>query len=162
MGIAPAHKIDKWLAAAGKSAHVSPEVRERVIVAAQFIENSARLADASPYLRGIDFSKPVRVCNRLPDGVYVQFVDHHLGSWFTSTGLTPSQVGLARGDRDQRRFRPAGAVAALESTASSVKDFWSGGRRQESVDPRSGKVGEMTAGGGVQYLVINRFQMQEI
>jgi len=162
MGTAPDRKIAQWIAAAGKAANVSPDVRERIITAAKFIENSAGISDASPLLRGIDFSKPVRVCHRLPDGIYVQFVDHHLGAWFTTTGLRPDQIGLAEGHRRGKHFRPVGAVAALESTASAIKDSWTRGRREESLDPGSGRSGQMTGGGGTQYLVINKFQMQTV
>jgi len=143
---------------------LAPELLARIITAGQFIENSARFAesDASGFLRGIDFSKPVKVCNRLPDGIYVQFVDHHLGAWFTHTGLRPDQVGLAEGQRKPKRFRPVGVVAGLESTASAVKDYWTKGGIPESLDPTSGRRGQWTQGGGTQYLVLNRFQMQEI
>jgi hypothetical protein len=111
---------------------------------------------------GIDFSKPVRVCNRLPDGIYVQFVDHHFGSWFTHIGLRPDQVGLAEGQRKPERFRPVGVVAGLESTASAVKDYWTKGVVHESLDPTSGRRGQLTQGGGAQYLVLNRFQMEQV
>jgi hypothetical protein len=162
MGTASPEQISGWLAAAGKSANVSSEVRERIIIAGQFIENSMRRTDASSLLRGIDFSKPVRVCNRLPDGIYVQFVDHHFGSWFTHIGLRPDQVGLAEGQRKPERFRPVGVVAGLESTASAVKDYWTKGVVHESLDPTSGRRGQLTQGGGAQYLVLNRFQMEQV
>jgi hypothetical protein len=113
-------------------------------------------------LRGIDFSKPVQVCNRLPDGIYVQFVEQHLGSWFMRTGLRPDQVGLSGQGRNRRLYKPVGAVAALESTAAAIKDYWTQKRLLESVDPRSGESGEVTRGGGTQYLVINKFQMQAV
>ena len=162
MGTPSADKVVKWLAAAGKTANVSPQLRERVITAGQFIENSARAENTCDLLRGIDFSKPVKVCNCLPQGVYVQFVDHHLGSWFTYKGLLPDQVGLAGGYRERKLFMPIGPVAALESTAKGIKDWWTPGRLKESWDPIQRKFGQLTSGGGVQYLVINKFQMHRI
>jgi hypothetical protein len=125
--------------------------------------------EASSWLQGIDFSKSVVVCNHLPDKLYVQFVGKHLGAWFTDTGMTPDQIGLANRRNGPRLFRPAGSVAALESTASSIKDWWSAGRAPDSVVPRAGqdrsgapRKGQMTRGGGKQYLVINKFQMQQV
>ena len=168
MGAPPAHRIRQWLTAAGKSADTTGPVRDRVIVAAQFIENSCRIPDACDFLRGIDFSKPVTVVRQLPMGVYVQFAGRHRGAWFTQAGLTPDRVGLAEGQRTRKLFRPIGAVAALESTAQPINDSWTHGRREEHVDPtgsmrRGTHVhGQHTLGGGRQYLVIDRFQMQEL
>lgn len=163
MGLAPAAKIDRWVTAAGYStAFVNPSVRERIIIAAKFIENSATRADASSLLQGIDFSCPVEVWNSLPDRVFVQFVDHHLGFWFTDTGVTPDRIGLSSRGRTRRCFRPRGSVAALKSTAKGIKDHWSESALPMSLHPESGRMGEMTSGGGTQYLVIDRFQMEEI
>jgi len=168
MGAPPAHRIRQWLTAAGKSADTAGPVRDRVIVAGQFIENSGRVPDAFDLLRGIDFSKPVTVVRQLPMGVYVQFAGRHRGAWFTHAGLTPDQVGLAEGQRVRKLFRPIGAVAALESTARPINDWWTHGRLQEHLDP-TGSIrhdtrayGQHTLGGGRQYLVIDRFQMQEL
>jgi hypothetical protein len=67
-------------------------------------------------------------------------------------------------------FRPRGAVAALESTASSITDTWTPNRVMNHSDPRPKALdparqvmkGEWTRGGGTQYLVADTFQMERI
>jgi hypothetical protein len=163
MGITPQDKISRWLAAAGQS-HKSHEVEKRVITAGEFLEKTARLREqeACSYLTGIDFSKPVSVV-RLPKSVYVQYVQQHKGHWFTDTGLTADAVGLAEGRRKRKLFVPVGVVHALRSTARSIKDTWTADRLFQSVSPKDrGKMGQMTRGGGTQYIVFDKLRMKEI
>jgi hypothetical protein len=108
------------------------------------------------------FSKTVRVV-RLPNSADVQYARQHRGIWFTDTGLTPDLVGLAQGRRTRKLFTPVGAVHALQSTARSIKGTWTPDRLFQSVSPAArGKSGQMTRGGGIQYVVIDRFAMKEI
>jgi hypothetical protein len=119
-------------------------------------------AETCSCLSGIDFSHPVTVV-RLPDGIYVQYQQQHRGIWFTSTGLTPDLVGLAAGRRTRKLFSPRGTVHALQSTARSIKDTWTADRLFESISPAArGRLGQMTRGGGIQYVVPDKFAMKEI
>ena len=163
MGITPLDKITRWLQAAGQL-HKGPEVQQRVITAGEFLEKTARMAEREvcSCLTGIDFSKPVAVV-RLTRSVYVQYVGHHRGSWFTDTGLSPDTVGLAEGRRKRRLFVPVGVVHALKSTARSIKDTWTADRLLQSISPGAGgRMGQFTRGGGTQYLVFDKFSMKEI
>ena len=69
MGQTPDDKIARWMEAAGQTGK-SDSVRDRVVVAGEFLEKTARMseADAGACLGGIDFSKPVVVV-RLRPGV---------------------------------------------------------------------------------------------
>lgn len=163
MGMTPPDKIARWVSAAGQTGKAQP-VLDRVIVAAEFLERTGRMseAEACACLAGIDFSKPVAVV-RLPASVYVQYVQEHRGVWFTDTGLTPDQVGLAAGRRTRRMFVPMGIVHALQTTARSIKDTWTIDRVFQSVSPAAhGRLGQMTRGGGTQYVVHDRFAMREL
>ena len=163
MGITPQEKIDTWMEAAGQL-NKGPAVQHRVVTAGEFLEKTARMSEqeACSCLTGIDFSKPVTVV-RLPTSVYVQFVQQHQGIWFTDTGLTADDVGLARGQRTRKLFSPVGVVPALKSTARSVKDTWTRDRLFQSVAPRArGKSGQMTKGGGTQYIVFDKTRMREV
>lgn len=122
MGITPPDKIERWMKAAGQSGK-GPAVRDRVIVAGEYLEKTARMPESEVLglLAGIDFSKSVEVV-RLPASVYVQYVQKHKGVWFTDTGLTPDLVGLAEGKRTRKLFTPIGIVPALKSTAAAIKD----------------------------------------
>ena len=159
MGQTPPDKIARWSAAAGQSGK-PPAVLARVVVAGEFLEKTGRLSEAAACecLTGIDFSHPVMVV-RLAPGTYVQFTYHHVGAWFTRTGLTPGQVGLAKGQRERRLFKPSGTVWALQSTARPIKDYWTTGHLPQSLDPHSRRMGELTQGGGPQYFVIDRALM---
>jgi hypothetical protein len=163
MGLTPPDKIARWVRAAGQTGKPQP-VLDRVITAGEFLERTARMseADACSCLTGIDFSMPVTVV-RLPQSVYVQYEQQHRGVWFTDTGLTPDLVGLAEGRRKRKLFTPVGTVHALQSTARSVKDTWTADRLFESVSPAArGRLGQMTRGGGTQYIVHDKFAMKEI
>lgn len=163
MGATPQHKIARWVAAAGQTGK-SQFVIDRIVVAGEFLERTARLSEhsACEMLTGIDFSKPVHVV-RLPLGVYVQFGQHHRGLWFTRSGVTPDQVGLSGAGRVRRRFSPIGVVHALESTARAIKDTWTAARSLESISPvAGGRMGELTRGGATQYIVHDRLAMQEL
>ena len=163
MGITPKDKVTRWMDAAGQL-HKSHEVEKRVVTAGEFLEKTARMneREACSCLTGIDFSKSVSVV-RLPESVYVQHVQRHKGDWFTDTGLTPDAVGLADGRRTRKLFVPVGVVHALKSTARSIKDTWTTNRLLQSVSPAArGKLGQMTRGGGTQYIVFDKFRMKEI
>lgn len=163
MGITPEDKIERWMKAAGQTGK-SNAVRDQVVIAGDFLEKTARMneADACSCLSGIDFSKPVTVV-KLKKSVYVQYVQQHKGVWFTDTGLTPDAVGLAGGKRIRKLFVPVGVVHALKSTARSIKDYWTVDRLFQSVSPASrGKLGQMTRGGGAQYIVFDKSQMKEL
>ena len=166
MGITPKDKIDRWVKAAGQTGK-SKFVIDRVVVAGEFLEKTGRMTEhqACGCLTGIDFSKPVEVV-RLPDKVYVQYVAQHRGIWFTDTGLTPDAVGLAKGQRTRKLFRPSGMVHALKSTARAIKDSWTDGRLEQSVDSkRPGQApmyGQHTQGGGTQYIVVDKHRMTEV
>lgn len=163
MGKTPEEKIARWMQAAGQSGK-SPAVRDRVVTAGEFLEKTARMTEreTSSCLSGIDFSKPVSVVP-LPPSVYVQYVQQHQGVWFTDTGLTPDLVGLAEGKRIRKLFTPAGTVHALKSTARSIKDTWTADRLFQSISPAAkGKLGQMTRGGGTQYIVFDKFRMKEV
>jgi len=163
MGRTPEDKIDRWMAAAGQQGK-GPSVRQRVVSAGEFLEKTTRMSEqeASSCLSGIDFSKPVAVV-RLPQSVYVQYVRGHQGVWFTDTGLTPDRVGLAEGRRTRKLFTPVGVVHALKSTARSIKDTWTADRLFQSISPvAKGKMGEMTRGGGTQYIVFDKTRMKEV
>ena len=159
MGQTPNDKIERWMAAAGQTGK-SQAVRDRVVAAGEFLEKTGRMDESSACecLSGIDFSRPVQVVP-LPDKLYVQYVTKHRGIWFTDTGLTPDLVGLAKGNRQRKLFRPAGVVHALRSTARSIRDDW-------TIRPDPGlplaerrKLATFTRGGGVQYVVPDRFRM---
>ncbi len=163
MGATPIEKVDRWAAAAGQTGK-SKEVIDRVIVAGEFLERTARMSEreACECLSGIDFSKPVAVV-RLPQSVYVQYLQKHRGVWFTDTGLTPDLVGLAEGRRTRTLFSPVGNVPALKSTARSIKDFWTPDHLFQSIAPAArGKMGQLTRGGGTQYVVFDRYSMKEV
>ena len=163
MGITPKEKIDAWMEASGQL-NKGPAVENRVVTAGEFLEKTGRMSqdEACSCLTGIDFSMPVTVV-RLPDVVYVQFVQQHKGIWFTNTGLTADDVGLAQGRRLRKLFSPIGAVPALQSTARSIKDTWTKDRLFQSVSPQArGKMGQMTKGGGTQYIVFDKTRMREL
>lgn len=163
MGMTPPDKIARWVQAAGQTGKAQTVV-DRVVIAGEFLEKTARMneRDACSCLTGIDFSKPVSVV-RLPNSVYVQYAQQHRGAWFTDTGLTPDLVGLADGRRIRKLFTPLGVVHALQSTARSIKDTWTADRLFQSLSPAArGKLGQMTRGGGTQYIVIDKFAMKEI
>jgi hypothetical protein len=163
MGVTPPDKISRWVKAAGQSGKPKPVI-DRVVIAGEFLEKTARMneANACACLTGIDFSKPVAVV-RLPGSVYVQYVQRHRGVWFTDTGLTPDRVGLAQGRRTRKLFTPRRVVHALRSRARSVKDTWTADRLFQSLPPAArGKLGHMTRGGGTQYVVHDKFGMNEI
>ena len=109
----PPDKVARWVAAAGQTGK-SQSVVDRVIIAGEFLEKTARMSEqeACSCMTGIDFSKPVAVV-RLPNSVYVQYAQQHRGIWFTDTGLTPDLVGLAQGRRTRKLFAPLGVVFAL-------------------------------------------------
>jgi hypothetical protein len=164
MGQTPTDKIERWVSAAGQTGK-SQVVIDRVAAAGEFLEKTARLneAQACQCLTGIDFSKAVEVV-RLPNHLYVQYVQKHRGMWFTDTGLTPDAVGLADGKRVRTLFKPAGGVVALKSKARAVKDTWTIDRLFQSLSPSSKKkvMGQLTQGGGTQYVVANKFAMEEV
>jgi hypothetical protein len=163
MGMTPQDKIARWVKAAGQTGKPQPVV-DRVVIAGEFLEKTARMneRDACSCLTGIDFSKPVSVV-RLPNSVYVQYEQQHRGVWFTDTGLTADLIGLADGRRVRKLFTPMGVVHALKSTAGSIKDTWTADRLFQSLSPAArGKLGQMTRGGGTQYLVHDKFAMKEI
>ncbi len=163
MGISPTTKIQKWTAAAGQAGKPQP-VLDRVVIAGNFLEKTARMTEAAACscLSGIDFSKEVAVV-RLPQAVYVQYGLQHKGAWFTHTGLSPDLVGLAKGRRLRKLYVPVGIVHALRSTARAIKDTWTPDRLFESISPNARhKFGQMTRGGGTQYLVHDRFAMLEL
>lgn len=163
MGMTPKDKIARWLDAAGQL-HKSSAVEQRVKTAGEFLEKTARMTEQEvcSCLTGIDFSKPVTVV-RLPNSVYVQYVQQHKGCWFTDTGLTEDAVGLAEGGRKRKLFVPVGVVHALKSTARSIKDTWTVDRLFQSVSPAArGKLGQLTRGGGTQYIVFDKIRMKEV
>lgn len=166
MGITPTDKINRWVKAAGQTGK-GKSVIDRVVVAGEFLEKTGRMSEyqACGCLTGIDFSKPVEVV-RLPDKVYVQYVQQHQGIWFTDTGLAPDAVGLAQGNRRRKLFRPSGMVHALKSTARSIKDSWTVGRMEQSVvSKKSGQApsfGQHTQGGGIQYIVVDKHRMTAV
>lgn len=163
MGRTPQDKIERWLDAAGQAGK-SKSVQDRVILAGEFLEKTARLSEgeACACLTGIDFSKPVEVV-KLPERIYVQYLRAHKGIWFTDTGLTPDAVGLAEGKRKRKLFKPLGKVPALKSTARSIKDTWTLDRLFQSVSPAAkGKLGQLTRGGGTQYVVFDKTRMKEV
>ena len=160
MGRTPEDKIDRWVAAAGQS-NKGQAVRNRVITAGEFLEKTGRLSEreASGCLTGIDFSKPVQVI-RLPDKLYVQYVIKHKGIWFTDTGLTPDLVGLAKGNRQRKLFRPIGVVFALQSTARSIRDTWTIPAPADATKEQKRKLAVLTRGGGTQYIVPEKHRMK--
>ena len=163
MGLTPQDKIARWVKAAGQTGKQQPVV-DRVVIAGEFLERTARMneADACSCLTGIDFSKPVAVV-RLHSSIYVQYEQQHRGIWFTDTGLTPDLIGLADGRRVRKLFMPIGIVHALQSTARSIKDTWTADRLFQSLSPAArGKMGQMTRGGGTQYIVHDKFAMKEV
>ena len=155
---------EKWLAAAGKKANIANSLKEKIISSGEFIADNLNLSKVEEVLSGIDFSKPVtEVTLKKGKGVYVQFKGKYLGSWFTETGLTPDMVGLAEGKRLRTLFTPKSNAKALKSTARAIKDTWTPNRLIQSFNPRDKKYGQMTQGGGTQYLVLNpSSNMQEI
>lgn len=163
MGMTPADKIARWVAAAGQTGKAQAVI-DRVVTAGDFLEKTARMSEreACSCLTGIDFSKPVAVV-RLPQSVYVQYVQQHRGVWFTDTGLTPDRVGLAEGRRMRQLFAPVGAVHALQSTARAIKDTWTAERLFQSISPMArGKLGQQTRGGGTQYIVHDKLAMKAV
>jgi hypothetical protein len=163
MGMTPSDKIARWVLAAGQTGKAQPVI-DRVVAAGEFLERTSTMseADACSCLSGIDFSKSVSVV-RLPSSVFVQYVQQHRGVWFTDTGLSPDLIGLAEGRRLRKLFTPIGAVHALKTTARSIKDTWTLDRVFQSISPAArGKLGQMTRGGGTQYVVHDRFGMKEI
>lgn len=163
MGITPDEKIERWIEAAGQT-NKSPAVEKRVVTAGEFLEKTGRMTEqqACSCLTGIDFSQAVTVV-RLPTSVYVQFVQQHKGIWFTDTGLTADEVGLAQGRRIRKLFVPVGVVPALKSSARSIKDTWTADRLFQSISPMArGKMGQMTKGGGTQYIVFDKTRMREM
>lgn len=163
MGITPDEKVGRWIEAAGQT-NKGPAVEKRVTAAGEFLEKTGRMTEkeACSCLTGIDFSLPVTVV-RLPTSVYVQFVQQHKGIWFTDTGLTADDVGLAEGRRVRKLFVPVGVVPALKSTARSIKDTWTADRLFQSMSPAArGKMGQLTKGGGTQYIVFDKTRMREV
>jgi hypothetical protein len=163
VGTIPADKIQRWLRGAGQAGK-SQAVIDRVLTAVEFLERTARMSEpqACSCLTGIDFSMPVSVV-RLPPKVYVQYANAHNGIWFTDTGLTPDLVGLAEGRRVRKLFTPIGTVHALKSTARAIKDTWTPDRLFQSIAPAAaGRLGQLTRGGGTQYVVHDKSAMKEL
>ena len=163
MGMTPPDKIARWVNTAGQAGKAKPVI-DRVVTAGEFLEKTARMneSEACSCLTGIDFSKPVVVV-KLTNSVYVQYVQQHKGIWFTNTGLTPDLIGLAEGRRLRKLFTPVGVVHALECTSRSIKDTWTADRLFQSISPAARgkfgqiKFGQMTSGGGTQYIVVDKF-----
>ena len=163
MGITPPDKIARWVDAAGQTGKAKSVV-DRVVTAGDFLEKTARMSEPEvcSCLTGVDFSKAVTV-ERLSKSVYVQYVQQHKGVWFTDTGLTPDRVGLAEGRRIRKLFTPLGVVHALKCTARSINDTWTVDRLFQFASPAArGKLGQLTQGGGTQYIVHDKFAMKEI
>ena len=163
MGRTPEDKIGRWMAAAGQTGKCD-NVRARVVTAGEFVEKTPRMDERSACscLTGIDFSKSVKLV-RLPSKVYVQYLAKHKGMWFTDTGLTPDLVGLAEGKRTRKLFTPVGLVHALKSTARAIKDTWTYDRLFQSIAPTARKkMGQLTRGGGVQYIVFDKHRMKAV
>lgn len=162
MGVTPQDKIERWMKAAGQTGK-SDAVKKRVVTAGEFLEKTARMSEreATSCLSGIDFSKPVEV-GLLPNKIYVQFVKQHVGTWFTDTGLTPDQVGLAKGPRTRELFQPIGAVHALKSTASSIRDTWTIKPDPSLSEAEKRKLATLTRGGGTQYIVFDKHRMKKL
>lgn len=155
---------EAWLAACGKKANLSNVLKVKILSTGQFIAEHWGVKKAAEFLSGIDVSKQI-VQEKLKEGVgvYIQYKGKYQGSWFTQTGLTPDMVGLAEGKRLRKLFTPKSNVTVLRSTAKSIKDTWTPDRLIQSFDPREKKYGQMTSGGGVQYLVPNSgSNMQEL
>ncbi len=154
--------VEQWLVWTGQVGK-SQSVVNRVSVAGHFLEDVCRMPEKKlrECLCGIDFSKAVRVL-QLPKKVYVQYGGTD-SVWFTDTGLTPDLVGLAEGNRKRRLYRPVGGVRALKTTARSIKDSWTPGRIFQSLVPDvMRRFGQMTRGGGTQYIVADRSAMREL
>lgn len=166
--------IDPWLKKL--SVNNAPIRRMGIATSLTFFSRYHISADkAFEYLGGIDLSKPVQEIQCLPDRIYVQYVQKYKGIWFTSTGLTPDHVGIAEGNRTRKLFRPSGNVPALKSVARSIKDVWSADRLFTPLKPENiaklnakGKElmktrqGQLTSGGGTQFIVLDNLRMKEV
>lgn len=161
--------VDAYLAALGMSAAVD-KVRERVEVAATFFErffSNKSQSQVVDYLKGIDFSKEVRVVALAATAPVGSLLQQHLvgnrpGNFFTKSGFGIHQLGIARGNRALTRFRVvAGGTPVLVSRTTGVSDTWTPGRTLNVYSPTPGRgahrppgrAGELVGGGGVQIVI---------
>lgn len=162
-------ELDDYLRDLGKPG-APPLVRQRVLDAAVYFERhfAARsFDDLVGYLRGIDFSLEVTVCNLAAvaplDTILVQYTaGGQPGNFFTRPGWAIDRLGIARGSRQFRRYRVvACGVDVLVSTAAPVSDTWTWGRTRNVYSPvvrqepwqSPARAGELV-GGGAQQLVV--------
>ena len=166
--------IDPWLKKL--SVNDAPMRRKGIATSLTFFSRYQTTPDkACEYLGGIDLSKPVHEIQFLPDRIYVQYIQKYKGIWFTNTGLTPDHVGIAEGKRIRKLFRPSGNVPALKSVARSIKDVWTADRLIKPLKPENvsklsekgkelmnARQGQLTSGGGTQYIVLDNLRMKEV
>jgi hypothetical protein len=174
---------EEWLYKAGFR-RVAPMARAGTETALRFLDSKKNFAsegDVTGWLRGMDLSKPVSVKHCAAGETLIGYLQlkpnvvakikanpskaaeiikglqpHELeiGRFFTKAGTSNRQLGIADQNRIYVKFRVEGAVSALESTASPIKDTWT--VRAGGTTTSAGSTwynGQLVGGGGTQYLI---------
>jgi len=161
--------VDAYLQALAKP-KAPPLVRQRAERAAAFFETrflGKSFAQIMDYLRGIDFSKDVRVVKLAAVAPYqsdlIQYVaGNRPGNFFAKPGVAHDRLGIALGTRQFRRFRVTNiGVDVLVCTATQISDTWTHGRTLDVYSPIPGhqpwqpptRAGQFARGGGLQIII---------
>ena len=147
----------------GSTKNVGVLPRENVIKAVKFFRNNnlneEQMVNA---LRGIDLHKPLSTVPMNKGTRLVQNIERNadgdvrVGQWFSRSGVSDRNLGLAKGNREYKVFELKVDVEVLASTASPINDTWTQGRTLSTYTPTSGgtvKAGEMVNGGGEQFFL---------
>ncbi|MFO0762072.1 MAG: polymorphic toxin type 46 domain-containing protein [Byssovorax sp.] len=174
---------EEWLYNAGART-IAPMARTGTETALRFLQgksNFVTAGDVTGWLKGIDFSKPVSVkhctagetligylqlkpnvvakikANPSKAAEIIKNLQPHeveIGKFFTKSGTSNRQLGIADQNRIYVKFKVGGSVSALESTTAPIKDTWTvraGGKTTSAGNTWYN--GQLVGGGGTQYLI---------
>ncbi len=175
--------VEEWLYNSGVR-RISPMARSGTETALRFFDSKKQFAstgDVTGWLKGIDLSKPVSVkhcaagetligylqlkpnvvakikANPSKAAEIIKGLQPHeveMGRFFTKSGTSNRQLGIADQNRIYVKIKVQGSVSALESTTSPIKDTWT--VRAGGTTTSSGNTwynGQLVGGGGTQYLI---------
>lgn len=127
--------------------------------------NDDRISD---HLKGIDYSKPVKVRTSPPPTEVVQWQTPggSQGTYYAEPGTEPNELGIGNYGAENGRvvekvpkdYTLAQNTPILESTAAPMNDTWSVAPGKVGKPGQLGQVGiiQETGGGGTQYFAPNR------
>ncbi|MEO7329383.1 MAG: hypothetical protein ABI193_12440 [Minicystis sp.] len=175
--------VEEWLYKSGVR-RIAPMARAGTETALRFLEtkrNFATEGDVAGWIKGIDFSKSVSVKHCAAGETLIGYLqlkpnvvakikanpskmaeiikglqphEVEIGKFFTKSGTSSRQLGIADQNRIYVKFKVNGSVSALESTTSPIKDTWT--VRSGGTTTSAGNTwynGQLVGGGGTQYLI---------